>query len=233
MELWYALASVYTVVILWYIIAYKYNDVSIIDLLWGPLFLFLGGVIYVFTPSVALLGVLLLLLVWATRLTVHIAQRKTWGQEDFRYEAMKKKWRYPFFDGLFRVYTFQFLLAVVMATPLLFVSFSVWYVLGVLVWIVGFGIEVLADTQLRDHKKHGHGILQKGLWKTWRHPNYVGESLMWWGIWLTALPLGWWTIISPVAITLLLRFVSIPLLEKKYERNVAYEQYKKKARIFF
>jgi steroid 5-alpha reductase family enzyme len=80
-------------------------------------------------------------------------------------------------------------------------------------------------------------IMQSGLWQFTRHPNYFGEAVLWWGIWLiamSALPLSyWWTIISPLTITILVRFVSgVPMLEKKYQDNPEFQEYARRTSAF-
>ena len=102
---------------------------------------------------------------------------------------------------------------------------------GSLVWITGFLFQTIGDFQLtRFAKTKQPGqIMQTGLWKYSRHPNYFGEIAMWWGIWLmvATLPYGMWAIISPLTITFLLAKVSgIPMLEAKYKGNPAFEAYK-------
>ena len=79
-------------------------------------------------------------------------------------------------------------------------------------------------------------VITSGLWKYSRHPNYFGEVTMWWGIFIVVLPLnfGFWTIISPVVITYLIRYVSgVPMLEKRYENNRQYQEYKKRVPALF
>jgi steroid 5-alpha reductase family enzyme len=103
---------------------------------------------------------------------------------------------------------------------------------GFIVWLTGLIVEAVADkqlTQFRNIRQPGQ-IIQTGLWKYSRHPNYFGEILIWWGIFIIVLPLpfGIWGIISPITITYLLAFVSgVPMLEKKYEGNPAFQSYKK------
>ena len=97
---------------------------------------------------------------------------------------------------------------------------------GLAIWFLGFGIEVLADAQLASHLKNPKPgtikFIKSGLWRYSRHPNYFGEAVMWWGIWLIAcgIDLGWVTVFSCIFITFLLRFVSgVPFPEKKYATN--------------
>jgi steroid 5-alpha reductase family enzyme len=112
-------------------------------------------------------------------------------------------------------------------------------VAGVLLWAVGFALQLLSDTQLRKFKSNplNRGkLLTTGVWGISRHPNYLGEALMWWGIYVLAATAGnaWWLIVSPVLITFLLRYVSgVPLLEKKYEGRPDFEEYKANTPVFF
>jgi steroid 5-alpha reductase family enzyme len=110
---------------------------------------------------------------------------------------------------------------------------------GLLVWIVGFAFEAAADFQLARFKRSSAGtgrIMTSGLWKYSRHPNYFGEVVLWWGIFIVALsvPLGWATFIGPLVITvLILRVSGIPLLEKKYSGNPDFEEYRRRTSAFF
>jgi len=112
-------------------------------------------------------------------------------------------------------------------------------IIGLVLWLVGFFFEAVGDYQLirfkRDEKNKGK-IMTQGLWKYTRHPNYFGECVMWWGIFLIALSVkyGWTAIISPLLITLLLLRVSgVVMLEKKYIGNKEFEDYAKKTSAFF
>jgi steroid 5-alpha reductase family enzyme len=134
---------------------------------------------------------------------------------------------------------------VIISTPIWFINFSdggllgPWDSLGLLVFGAGFILEVTADFQLAEFKKNPVNkgkIITTGLWSVSRHPNYFGEALVWWGISFYALsfPYGWYALISPVVITLLLRFVSgVPMLEKKYENHPDWADYKAKTAAFF
>jgi steroid 5-alpha reductase family enzyme len=114
-------------------------------------------------------------------------------------------------------------------------AFTVFDIIGFTVWTIGFLFEAIADFQLLKFKQNlTNKIIQTGLWKFSRHPNYFGEVLLWWGIFLFALPFAFWTIISPLTITFLILFVSgIPMLEKKYENNAEFAEYKKRTSAFF
>jgi steroid 5-alpha reductase family enzyme len=110
---------------------------------------------------------------------------------------------------------------------------------GSIIWLVGFLFESIGDYQLMlfvKRKQNKSDIMQKGLWKYTRHPNYFGEVLVWWGIFIMVLPLqyGIWAIMSPITISFLLLYVSgIPMLEAKYEHNQVFQAYKKRTSAFF
>jgi steroid 5-alpha reductase family enzyme len=112
---------------------------------------------------------------------------------------------------------------------------------GILFWLIGYYFEVVGDAQLKTFKKNPLNkgkIMSSGLWKYTRHPNYFGEALMWWSVWVVSMSslvlLNLVGIIGPLLITLLLLFVSgVPLLEKKYKHNEAFQAYAKKTSVFF
>jgi steroid 5-alpha reductase family enzyme len=109
---------------------------------------------------------------------------------------------------------------------------------GALLWVIGFLFEAVGDYQLARFKANPENkgkIMQSGLWKYTRHPNYFGESVMWWGIWIIALNVdyGWTAVVSPVVITLLLLKVSgVSLLEKHYSDNPKYRDYARRTNAF-
>lgn len=110
---------------------------------------------------------------------------------------------------------------------------------GLAIWIIGFAIEVIGDEQLKRHiadKSPGKKkFIAWGLWRYTRHPNYFGEVVLWWGIWVIACACkwGWITVFAPISITLLVRFVSgVPLLEKKYEARDDWKVYCKETNVF-
>jgi steroid 5-alpha reductase family enzyme len=116
--------------------------------------------------------------------------------------------------------------------------------LGALLWAIGFVVEAVSDAQkfrFKSNKDKGRGFMRTGPWSWSRHPNYFGESLLWWGIFVAAVPAfrGWdfLTVVGPLGLTLLLLFVSgVPLLEKsaekKYGKNADYQEYKRRTSLF-
>jgi steroid 5-alpha reductase family enzyme len=227
---------------LWFFISLwkKRNDVA--DIAWGLGYVVLALYLHFSFPASPVdLVVYGLVAIWGIRLALHIGLRTRKKTEDFRYKQWREEWGKSFLvRSYLQVYILQAGFLLIIATPLFIVSqneVSTWSWLsygGIILWMVGFCFQAVGDFQLSQFKKKpqnkGH-IIQSGLWKYSRHPNYFGEICMWWGVFLIVLhlPYGWLGIISPLTITLLLVFVSgIPMLEKKYEGNPEFEAYKQK-----
>lgn len=110
--------------------------------------------------------------------------------------------------------------------------------IGFIVFATGFGMETLADYQLQQFRNNplnkGH-IIRSGLWKWSRHPNYLGEAMLWFGLWIISIPCSYWfvTILSPITITLLLRYVSgVPMMEEKFRNHPEWDEYSAKTPVF-
>lgn len=185
----------------------------------------------------------LMVTIWGVRLASHIYRRNRGKKEDFRYEQWRKEWGSLFvLRSFLQVYLLQGVLLFVIALGIMTInlqktSFGIELLVGMVVWLVGFYFESVGDAQLAafvHNKKNKGKIMQTGLWRYTRHPNYFGEVTMWWGIWIISVGSGsWWTILSPLTITFLILFVSgVPLLEKKYQGRKDWEEYKKKTSVF-
>ena len=116
---------------------------------------------------------------------------------------------------------------------------TLWDVAGIIIWGVGFFFQSVSDWQLAKFKSNFENrgrVMNKGLWAYSRHPNYFGEALMWWGIFLVtaAVSYGWWTIVSPMIITyLLLKVSGIPMTENVIKKSrPGYEEYIKSTNSF-
>jgi len=229
---------------LWFLIALykKRNDVA--DIAWGIGYIIICIYLFVKTDRWPVLAVLYsLVLIWGLRLSIHIFIRNKNKKEDFRYLAWRQEWGKNFLlRSYLQVFILQGIILLIIISPIIHASAALpvrWNVftwLGLFCWLAGFYFQAVADYQLAVFvKKRNPGeIMQTGLWKYSRHPNYFGEILMWWGIFIITLPLenSFYFIISPLSITFLLVFVSgIPLLEKKYMNNPAFEAYKKRTSI--
>lgn len=221
---------------------------SIVDFGWGFGFVVVAAYSYVRGQHFSLSGslVTLLIAIWGLRLTYHILKRN-WGKpEDFRYANWRKDWgKWVIPRAFLQVFMLQglFMLVIVFPAVLLNASsstrFTLWGTLGLLIWIIGFFFESVGDSQMRNFKKDPSNkgkLIDIGLWRYTRHPNYFGEATMWWGIFIIVFSsnISIISIISPIAITYLLLFVSgVPLLEKKYKDNPDFQAYAKVTSKFF
>jgi steroid 5-alpha reductase family enzyme len=239
------IALVYSSV--WFLISLVKRRNDIADIAWG-----LGFMVYslylLFRYPVNDLGkaLICLVMIWGIRLSIYIFIRNSDKKEDFRYKNWRDEWGSDFYWRSFlQVFFLQALLIIVVISPVLAAgyfsghSWSWVTLLGMLVWLFGFLYETVADIQLYHfirRKKTAGEIMNTGLWRYSRHPNYFGEILVWWGIYICVLPVkyGVFFAISPVTITCLLLFVSgVPLLEKKYDNHPEYQIYKKNTPAVF
>jgi len=231
-----------------YVLAWIKKDNSIVDIAWGIGFILVAIVTFVLRPGWVPRHILVtaLVVIWGTRLAAHIAIRKKGKGEDFRYAKWRKNWgKWFYIRSFFQIYMLQGIFLLIIAYPVMLVNHSekagigLWDILGFIVWLVGFFFEAVGDYQKSQFKKKVENkgkIIQQGLWKYTRHPNYFGEVTMWWGIFLITLSLenGWTAIVSPLMITFLLLKVSgIPMLEKKYKDNEEFEDYAERTSAFF
>jgi steroid 5-alpha reductase family enzyme len=227
-----------------------YRNVTIVDSLWGLGFVLIAWL--TFSMSGGFFGrkvlVALLVTVWGLRLSLHLTWRN-WGHgEDPRYAAWRKKSGERFWlVSLFKVFILQtvFLWAIALALQWAQLAtqpagYTLLDFLGFCLWVIGFFFEAAGDWQLARFKANpvNRGrVMDRGLWAYSRHPNYFGECLMWWGIYVIALatPAGWWTIISPILITaVLLKMTGVTLMEKAIvHTRPGYSDYIARTNTFF
>jgi steroid 5-alpha reductase family enzyme len=222
------------------------RDVSIVDIAWGWLVMAAAFAAAAMLPEHGPRMVLVLALgaLWALRLSGYIAWRHHGEPEDRRYRAIRERNAPNFpFKSLYLVFGLQAVLATVVALPLAGAAAGAapWNVLdaiGVALFAAGFVFEAVADAQLarfKAHPMHTGLVMDSGLWRYSRHPNYFGECCLWWGLWLVAAAAGaWWTILSPLLMTVLLLKVSgVTLLEQDLqERRPAYREYVRRTNAF-
>ena len=241
--------------VLVFVVAAVRKNNGFMDVAWGICFILIALVSYAtFVPrgndilSVnegRLALVTILVLIWGIRLATRIYLKNRGKPEDFRYAKWRAEWGRMFLvRSFFQVYLLQGFLSLVVALPIVLIAANPSAGLGVLeyialcLWLVGFLFEVVGDYQLDQfiRKPENKGkIMRYGLWRYTRHPNYFGESLMWWGLALIAYsaPLGVLAFISPLVITFLLLKVSgVPMLEKKFAGNPEWEEYKSRTNVF-
>jgi steroid 5-alpha reductase family enzyme len=215
------------------------RDVSIVDVLWGQLF-FVAALLYAWPfAEMTLRGIIVVVLVavWSTRLTVHIALRSVGAGEDYRYREIRRRNEPNFaFKSLYLVFWLQAVLASLISLPLLAAQrgatpFGLLDVVALLLVTGGLVLESVADLQLArfkaDPANRGR-VLDRGLWRHSRHPNYFGECCVWWGFACFGLAAGaWWALASALLMTyLLLRVSGVALLEQTIaDRRPAYEEY--------
>ncbi len=220
-----------------------------IDIAWpiGFLLAALAAFLTMPTYTVKKAMVLVILLLWALRLGYYLAYRLRHMQgEDSRYVRIYTSWDTLGTIGVWLyLYLLQGILVIVISLPVIAVlgavnpTMSVWDLVAGGVWGIGFALETIADYQMALFKKQAHAkdaIMDTGLWYYSRHPNYCGEIMMWWGMWLIAItvPYGIFTVISPITITYLLRYISgVPLAEETLKYNHAYQEYKKRTPTLF
>jgi steroid 5-alpha reductase family enzyme len=215
------------------------RDVSIVDSVWPLLFLVVAASYAWTVPQAGPRTLLVLVLVglWALRLAGYLTWRN-WGEpEDRRYQEIRRR-NEPHFalKSLYIVFGLQGTLAWIISLPLLAAiaapgNVTLLDCAGVALWAVGFGFESVADWQLarfkNDPTSRGQ-VMDKGLWRYTRHPNYFGDCCVWWGFYIIAFAAGgWWSILGPILMSFLLLKVSgVALLEKDIgERRPAYRDY--------
>jgi len=223
------------------------RDVSIVDSLWSLLFLAAVATYVYMSMGNAPRDTLLLILValWALRLCVYLTARN-WGQpEDRRYRSIRARNQPRFaFKSLYIVFLLQGVLAWIVSMPLLagatsFAPIGMLDYLGASIVVFGTCFEAIADWQLARFKANpanNDRVLDVGLWRYSRHPNYFGECCVWWGFYLIACSAGGaWSLPAPLLMTVLLLKVSgVSLLEKDIgNRRPAYRDYILRTRAFF
>ncbi len=223
------------------------GNVTVVDSVWGPFFasaVFAYAVLAHSTgPRTAL--VLVLVTVWAARLSAHLTWRN-WGKdEDRRYQAIRRNHEPNFAaKSLYIVFGLQGLLAWIISLPLLAAVISpsplnAFDMLGVGLWVTGMLFETLGDWQLTRFKRRPENagkVMEEGLWRYTRHPNYFGEFCIWWGFYLLAVGAGgWWSVLSPLLMSFLLLKVSgVVMLERDMAtRRPGYRDYIRRTNAFF
>lgn len=238
-------ASVLLAVAVW-ALSVRLRDVSIVDIAWGWLVTMPALVAAAQLPSgPRAVVVLALATLWAARLSAYIAWRHRGQPEDRRYQAIRARNQPGFaWKSLYLVFGLQAVLGMVVALPLFAVVAKpiAWTALdGTALALAVFGLlfEAVADAQLARFKRepaHRGRVMDQGLWRYTRHPNYFGEFCFWWGIGLLGLATGaWWALASPVLMTVLLLKVSgVTLLESDLrERRPGYAEYVARTNAFF
>jgi len=234
--------------LLW-LLSLPLRNSSIADIFWGPGFALVSWCYFVLgtKPAPRLLLLCLLVSLWGARLAVYILLRN-WGKgEDYRY----RQWRSAaggqwWWKSLFKVFWLQGLLIWMISAPLAAAgaapagtTLNLVDVAGVLLWAAGFFCEAIADWQMARFKANPANrgrLMDRGLWRYSRHPNYFGDAVQWWGLFMVSSAGGGaWTVFSPILMTyLLLRVSGVTLLESTLtQQKPGYEDYRRRTSTFF
>lgn len=235
------LGFVVVVMLALWLLSLRTSDVSIVDIFWGLGFVGVAWVSHAMSVNRSLRAWLVcwLVTVWGVRLAAHLAVRNLGRGEDYRYRAMRNRHGDRFaLVSLGTVFLLQAVLLWVVSWPVQAVHHPSaltpvgWLdAAGVTFWSVGLGIEAVADAQLARFKRSPAStgaVMDRGLWRYSRHPNYFGDCLVWWGLGIVAFGAGqWWALAGPVVMTVLLVKVSgVAMLESTIaERRPAYRAY--------
>ena len=233
----------------------KIRDVSFIDAIWGAAMavLALASWLQLEAPGIVAHVVLAMTLVWGLRLALHLLTRWRREGEDPRYARIlgddKEKGRFAI-AALGKVFLLQGVLLFLVCLPAQLailgsaapapMTLLAW--VGVGLWMVGFYFEAVGDAQLkvfRADPDNENKVLDKGLWRYTRHPNYFGDFCVWWGIWIVCLSvdpmLALYSVVGPVFLSFtLMKWSGVPLMERDMdERRPAYADYVKTTSAFF
>lgn len=229
-----------SIIVIWvmftvvFVVAQIMKNNSIIDIFWGMSYIFLSlyHLVQNFNPFSFI--VFLLVLLWGGRLSYYLIKRNK-KEEDARYKKFRETWGGNFVvKAYFKIFMLQAVLMFMISLSLQFMMSTVlvneiWFYVGVIIWLIGYMFEVISDQQLATFKKNNKGLINVGLWKYSRHPNYFGEIVIWIGFFIISLGFGApiWIIISPLTIYSVFQFITIPILEKRYDGREDYQLYKK------
>ncbi|MBD3671484.1 MAG: DUF1295 domain-containing protein [Gammaproteobacteria bacterium] len=233
-------------IVTWAISMAKKN-LGIVDILW-PLMFLASALVYAFSSTpLGTTNTILLILVaaWSLRLAIHLFIRNWNKEEDRRYAEMRANGGPAYaFKSLYKIFVLQAVLSWLVSMTL-FAAFQAssalsWAIIfGILLWLVGFFFEATGDYQLLKFKSNPENkgkVLDSGLWRYTRHPNYFGEFLTWWGFYcFTLLHAPIIGLLGPLMMSFfLMKFSGVPMLEKDItKRRGAYGEYIKKTNTFF
>jgi len=234
--------------LLW-IISITLKNVSIVDLFWGFGFVVATVFYFIITNGNNIRKVILLILVsiWGLRLSIYLTWRNYGKGEDFRYKEFRKKYgekRY-WWVSFFQTFLLQGVLMWLISATLLGAQFEgadrspgLLDFAGILLWVIGFTFEAGGDFQLARFKSDPSNkgkVLDKGFWKYTRHPNYFGDSAVWWGYGLICISAGnYLPVLGSLLMTaLIIKISGVALLEKSLkDQKPQYKEYIEKTSPF-
>ncbi len=236
-----AAATIVVVMLATWVFSLVFHDASIVDPVWPLGFVAIAWVVRAITDGNTALQWLIVAMVtiWGLRLSGYLAWRKRHQPEDFRYQAMRRRWGPRFWIiSLITVFGLQGALMWVVSLPVQLgqlrpsTGIGPLAVVGTAIWTLGFVFETVGDAQLSRFKAdpaNAGQVMDRGLWQYTRHPNYFGDACVWWGIAITAAQtgIGAFGLIGAAVMTVLLRRVSgVVLLERSLrKRRPGYDDY--------
>ena len=226
-----------------WLLSFVLKNASIVDIVWGLGFVVVAWVSNLASDGSSDVGLIVAVMVsiWGFRLAGYLWWRNHGKGEDFRYVAMRKHYgtRFPLIS-LVTVFALQGVLMLVVSFPVQLAqqpsteSINILGMVGLLVWLIGVLFESVGDVQLARFKARAENsgkVMDKGLWRYTRHPNYFGDACAWWGIAIVALQsnMGWLGLLGAAVMSfLLVRVSGVPMLEKTMHKRrpdyVAYQE---------
>ncbi len=254
----YSAIALFIYIFIAFIVGNAKKNNAIMDIFYGPAYFVVSitslilNIILTSTFCIRQIIATSLVLVWAIRLATYVYIRNRGKPEDYRYKAMRERWKTNIaLKSFFKVYLFQGIIVFLVDIPVWFTNISenppvvslldfggitLW--LGAIIWLIGFFFETIADFSLykflQDPANQGK-IMTKSVWKYSMHPNYFGEVTQWWGLFIIALavPFGFITFIGPAYITFqIIKVSGVKLLDKRFEGNEEYAAYKRRTSSF-
>jgi steroid 5-alpha reductase family enzyme len=250
MALLYAFTGVMSMMIALWLISIPLKNVSIVDIFWGIGFIVANGIYLCLDDEWQIRDtiVFILVLIWGLRLSIYLLIRNYGKPEDYRYQEFRRVYgeqRY-WWLSFFQVFLLQGALITIISLPLLGIStysdsesLNIIDYLAIIVWIIGFLFETLGDYQLAKFKSNPLNkgkVLDKGLWRYTRHPNYFGDAAIWWSYGLFSIAAeAYWQVIGSLIMTyLIIRISGVSLLERSLtEQKPEYKDYIERTSSFF
>ena len=238
-QVWLPLSAMLLLAVAVWALSVKLRDVSIVDSLWAVFFIVFTALFAWRTGSDTMAAYVLIALIvlWGLRLSGYITLRNHGHGEDRRYQAIRARNQPNFeFKSLYLIFLLQMGLATVIVMPVVPIlngaqGANLLTYAGFAIAAFGALFETIADAQMARYKATRTAqdtVMDRGLWRYSRHPNYFGEATFWWGIWIASASMGGaWTLFSPLLMTWLLTRVSgVTLLEADLQqRSPAYREY--------
>ena len=223
---------------IWFLVAYERKRLDTVDTAWGLGFVVVAWSVYAQQPSTRSLMIAVLVSIWGVRLAYHIWRRsQRHSNDDPRYTELSSHWKGNYWvRAYYSIFLLQGALIMMASLPIVMaagelINGRTWLTwLGLIIWLFGFIFEAIADQQLAEYLqlKNKPKVVQPGLWRYSRHPNYFGELVQWWAIGIIALQVwfGWVGLFGPLILSYLIIFVSgIPPIEKRRVKDPEYKAY--------